>query len=99
PYGLVAYPASLIGAGTVHIRYTPPGTNGMAGAALQAPAGEQVAIHFWNGQAWQPLETTVTPEPTTGQAVATARGQGPGIYVLLVVDPDFGRVYLPFVSR
>ncbi len=99
PYGLVAYPPSLIGAGTVHIRYTPPDTGGMVGATLQAPAGEEVAIHFWNGQAWQPLETTVTPEPTTGQAVATARGHGPGIYVLLVVDPDFGRIYFPYISR
>jgi len=94
-YRLIAYPSRLVDDGSINLRFTDP-------APLQAAASTRDAafytIYFWDGEAWLPLETALTTEPS-GNQLASAPSQGVGIYALLYGTPLTETIYLPVVKR
>jgi hypothetical protein len=94
PYRLIAYPKSLVEVGSINLRFD-------AALPLQAAANENATayqLHFWDGVAWLPLETTLTTEPG-GNQLASAPSMGSGIYALLQTKEWTDLIYLPLIQR
>lgn len=97
-YQLIAYPKSLVSAGSINIRFT---ASLQVGAAALSGADEYV-LHYWDGQRWLPLATTITTE-AGGNLLASAPSAGAGIYALLGPKIDttnpMKSIYLPLIQR
>jgi hypothetical protein len=98
-YRLDAFPTTLVENGTVSIRFDEPAPTVQAAGVTQAGAGTP-ALYFWDGSAWQALETTITTpvNAADGEKLASARSQGVGVYAVLI-DQDQSRLLLPLISR
>jgi hypothetical protein len=97
-YRLDAYPASLVEAGSVRIRFeSPPQTANAAGVGLLNALSPQ--IYFWDGTSWMALATEVTTPVNAPDNVqlASARSQGVGVYAVLAGVE--GPLFLPLIYR
>ncbi|MEM7125255.1 MAG: hypothetical protein AAF702_02940 [Chloroflexota bacterium] len=89
PYGLVAWPTSLVNDGLINFRMdqprlATPRTNGSNTEESQDEINETtVVLHRWDGSAWEPLtDTHVNLEPD-GVRLVSARSRGAGIYAAI----------------
>ena len=98
-YRLTAYPESLVNAGTVEIEF-----EALADAASRSlrssSAGQAAApvVHFYDGQSWASLPTTIG-QPSTAQdgvQIASAPSMGVGVYAVLL-GRDVETIWLPAV--
>jgi hypothetical protein len=98
-YRLDAYPASLVAGGRVSIRYQ-EATDALQAANADGAAASSPAIYFWDGQSWQPLETTITTplHAADGEHLASASSQGVGVYAV-VIDQNQTQLYLPLIGN
>ncbi|CAN5755796.1 hypothetical protein BH10CHL1_BH10CHL1_15440 [soil metagenome] len=98
-YRLDAYPTSLVVSGTIHIQYQDVAGLIQAANADQNSASN-VALYFWNGDHWQPLDTTlITPvNAADGVKLASAPSQGVGVYAVLM-EAGENQIFLPLVQR
>ncbi|MEZ4709624.1 MAG: DNRLRE domain-containing protein [Caldilineaceae bacterium] len=94
-YRLDAYPAMLVNNGTVRIQYeeSPIVTSASIGAATPA-------VHFWNGNQWAELSTTIHTPTNSADGIheASAASQGIGVYAVLL-DTNIYFNYLPLVHK
>lgn len=99
-YRLDAFPASLVSSGQVSIQFEDAfGVLQAAGAASPAAPAAVAQLHFWDGQAWRPLPTTLgTPaNAEDGVRLATAPSQGVGVYAVMIDSKP--NLFLPSVRR
>jgi hypothetical protein len=101
-YRLDAFPAGLVDQGTISIKFD-DSFGVMSAAQNTAPAAagadSTVRIHFWDGESWQPIQTTVgTPsEAADGTLLATAPSQGVGVYAVMVDSKP--ALFMPILRR
>jgi len=99
-YRLTAYPESLVISGTVEIEFE--ALPSVMSSSVQLSSMEQdnePVVHFFDGQFWIPLPTTIR-QPSTAQdgvQLASAPGVGVGIYALLV-EREVETIWLPLVQ-
>jgi hypothetical protein len=94
-YRLDAYPASLVEGGAVTIKYVNEfGVLSAAGAAAENPA-----VHFWDGDEWIPLPTTINQPAGEEDGIlsATAPSQGAQIYAVLTDSQP--SLFLPHIRK
>ena len=96
PYSVVAHPASLATETIINIHL--PAQLGSVQAANTTFQTTELVIHYWNGTAWEPLETTITDEPDGAQLVS-ANTRGSGIYIPLALPAQQPSLYLPLIAR
>jgi hypothetical protein len=109
-YRLDAFPASLLKTGQVKLVFTAPSDLDLA--QLQGANPGSIALHFWNGTAWRLLPTTFSllayqthgdgehlarSEPLAGQILASAPGQGVGVYAIL--RRTNSQLFLPLIYK
>ncbi|MBK8046337.1 MAG: DNRLRE domain-containing protein [Anaerolineales bacterium] len=94
-YRLDAFPPSLVDGGEVSIVYHD--AFGVMGAIDAAEAGPRV--HFWDGQKWIPLKTTVAAPAGArdGLRIATAPSRGVGPYAVLAEGTP--GLFMPLLER
>lgn len=101
-YRLDAFPADLTALGVVDIRFSEPG-GGSVQTAGTAQTANNLALHRWNGSAWQAIDTTVKipANAEIGTQVASASSQGAGVYALLRLPTESSprQIFVPIVAR
>jgi hypothetical protein len=99
PYRLIAMPPELVDAGVVSIRTSgpiPAGTSTQASRSTTELAPPGTALHFWDGNTWQALETEFVEDPN-GDVIASAPSRGVGTYAIFTARPP--SLYIPFTQR
>lgn len=97
-YRLDAFPASLVEAGTVRLRF-----ESQAQAFHAASTNQRIAIdpqiYFWDGVTWLPLTTEIATPVNAPDNVrlASARSQGVGVYAVLTELEQ--SLFLPMIRR
>ncbi len=102
-YRLDAFPDALVQGGQVNITFD-TGDFGVAaaGSAPDAARATTPKLFFWNGSVWRELPTTITASPAganDGEQVASAPGQGEGVYAVLADAPPGANQFLPLVRN
>ncbi len=99
-YRLTAYPPSLVISGTVEIEFEEVAVALISSASGgNAQVESEPLVHFFDGDSWLPLSTTVTA-PTSardGIKIASAPSKGVGIYAVLT-ERDVEKIWIPFVT-
>jgi hypothetical protein len=100
-YRLDAFPAALVNGGQVSIEYEDGFGVLAAGAGLnpRAMTAPVAQIHFWDGQVWRALPTTLgTPASAEdGVQLATAPSQGVGVYAVMIDSKP--ALFMPTVKK
>ncbi len=99
-YRLTAFPPSLVISGTVEIEFEEVAESFIVSASeAMAQAANEPVVHFFDGDTWIPLSTTVEA-PTSardGIKIAAAPSKGVGIYAVLT-ERDVEKIWIPFVT-
>jgi hypothetical protein len=96
-YRLDAYPATLVDEGVVEIEFT---LNPADAAEVFSAEVTNPTLHFWDGQSWQALPTTVQAlgGREDGLFVASAASNGTGVYAVLS-EQAAQEIWLPLVRQ
>lgn len=104
PYGIVAWPPTLVQEGLINFRITQSqfGQSATAAAiAEEVDSATKIVLHHWTGNEWEPLRESRFHSEPDGERLVSANSRGAGIYVAIELpanQPGQERLYLPVVQ-